>query len=142
MALAHTDNVIAPSFDVTQLAGLDSSLSPLVGTLLTKYEMKRGLRECRKQGDDTANAEMRQLHKLKVLRPKPSSSLSSQDRHDALKYLVFLKRKRDGRVKGHGCADGRKQQKDAVKGDSSFPTIATESVLILLTIAAKEGRAS
>jgi hypothetical protein len=29
---------------------------------------------------------------------------------DALSYLMFLKRKRDGTVKARGCADGRPQR--------------------------------
>jgi hypothetical protein len=58
----------------------------------------------------------------------------------ALPYLMFLKQKRSGQVKGRGCADGRRQLIYSVKGDVSSPTVATESVLLTCTIDAFEGR--
>lgn len=122
---------------MTQLAGLKPSMLPVVGTLVRQYGMKLGLREFGNQGDDAVNAKRRQPHELEVMRSNPPSSLRSSDRHDALNYLMFLKHKRDWCVKGRGCADGRKQKKDAVKGDASFLTIATESVFLLQRIAAK-----
>ena len=51
---------------------------------------------------------------------------------------MFLKVKRDGRVIGQTCVDGRKQCKKAVPGYANFPTSSTESVLIS-TIDAHEG---
>jgi hypothetical protein len=37
------------------------------------------------------------------------SDLTPQQKNAALAYLMFLKRKRCGKIKGRGCADGRKQ---------------------------------
>lgn len=130
----------APIFDAAHLAGVELPLFPLVNTLLTQYGIKKGLRAFGKEGDDAVSAEMQQLHDLKVMQPKASKSLSQQQRRNALQYLMFLKRKRDGRIKGRGCADGRKQRANAVKGEASSPTISTEAVFLILTIAAKEGR--
>jgi hypothetical protein len=47
---------------------------------------------------------------------------------DSLAYLMYLKRKRCGKIKGRGCADGRKQRAWTDKADSSSPTIATEAL--------------
>lgn len=139
--LAQGDtSATAPTFDAADIAGVQPNLSPLITTLLTQYGIKKGLRVFGKAGDDAVNEEMKQLHDMRVMTPKHPASISEQDRCDALQYLMFLKKKRDGRIKGRGCADGRKQRADAVKGEASSPTISTEAVFLLLTIAAKEGR--
>ena len=40
--------------------------------------------------------------------PKNASELSGSDKENkgALQYLMFLKQKRNGTIKGRGCADG------------------------------------
>ena len=53
---------------------------------------------------------------------------------------MFLKEKRNGTVKGRGCADGRKQQATITKEEASSPTVAMESVMLSCTIDAKEER--
>jgi hypothetical protein len=54
---------------------------------------------------------------------------------------MFLKEKRCGKMKGHGCADGRKQQEYLTKEETSSPTVAIESVMLSCTIDAQhEGR--
>ena len=53
---------------------------------------------------------------------------------------MFLKKKRCGRIKGRGCADGRKQRAYTDKADASAPTVSIESVLLSSVIDAKEGR--
>ena len=117
------EKATAPTFDVPQLTGVESSLTPIIHTLFTQYGVKNGLRIFGKQGDDAVNEEMQQLHNMKIMRPKDSAVLRNKDRRDALQYLMFLKIKRDGRIKGRGCADGRKQRAQAVKGAASSPTI-------------------
>jgi hypothetical protein len=57
-----------------------------------------------------------------------------------LHYLMFLTKKRSGRIKGRGCADGRKQRLHTAKGDASSPTVAIEAVMLSCVIDAKEGR--
>ena len=74
------------------------------------------------------------------MRPKSGPSLTAAERSSALKYLMFLKKKRDGAIKGRGCADGRKQRDYIDKSETSSPTISTEAVFIIISIAAKEGR--
>jgi hypothetical protein len=75
-----------------------------------------------------------------VIEPIMPSSLSQQAKHDALPYLMFLKEKRTGKIKGRGCADGRKQRETLSKEEVSSPTVAIESVLLSCTIDAHEGR--
>ena len=58
----------------------------------------------------------------------------------ALQYLMFLKKKRNGKIKGRGCADGRKQRAYTKKEDASTPTVAIKLVLLSCIIDAEEGR--
>ena len=53
---------------------------------------------------------------------------------------MFLKQKRCGRIKGRGCADGRKQRLWKNKDETSSPTISVEALFITCLIDAKEGR--
>ena len=53
---------------------------------------------------------------------------------------MFLKQKRCGRIKGRGCADGRKQRLWKSKDETSSPTISVEALFITCLIDAKEGR--
>ena len=44
------------------------------------------------------------------LRPLKAGDLTDRDKDEALEYLMFLKEKRDGSVKGQACANVRKQR--------------------------------
>jgi hypothetical protein len=53
---------------------------------------------------------------------------------------MFLKEKRDGKIKGRTMARGNKQRDYISKEDASSPTVATESVLLSCIIDAEEER--
>jgi hypothetical protein len=53
---------------------------------------------------------------------------------------MFLKEKRDGKIKSRTVTDGNKQRDYIFKEDASSPTVATESVLLSCIIDAEEGR--
>jgi len=53
---------------------------------------------------------------------------------------MFLKKKRCGRIKGRGCADGRKQRVYKTKEETSAPTVEVESLFLSCVIDAEEGR--
>ena len=52
----------------------------------------------------------------------------------------MIKEKRNGKIKGRACADGRKQRRYIAKEDVIFPTIQLESLILSLTIEAHERR--
>jgi hypothetical protein len=83
---------------------------------------------------------MQQLHDREVMAAKDPKDLTPEQRQEALAYLMFLKRKRCGTIKGRGCADGRKQRAYTAKEEATSPTIATEAVFLTAVIAALEGR--
>ncbi len=84
--------------------------------------------------------ELKQLHDRGVMEPRDKASLSDDETRAALQYLMFLKQKRNGSIKGQGCADGRKQREHTTKEDASLPTVAIESVMLTSVIDAKENR--
>ena len=72
-------------------------------------------------------SEMQQLHDRDVIEPKSANMLTNEEKKKALHYLMFLKKKRCSRIKGHGCADGWKQRiYKTKKEETSAPTVAID----------------
>ena len=105
-----------------------------------QMSLKAGLRTCGNDGMKAVEKEMRQLHDRDVMKPVHKKSLTQEQRKEALAYLMFLKHKRCGKIKGRGCADGRKQRAYITKEDSTAPTVSTEAVFLTAVIDAMEGR--
>ena len=65
-----------------------------------------------------------------------------EDKRQALRSLIFLTKKRRGRVKTRMVADGSKQRKQPGYKKENFasPTCHTESIFITSVMGAKEGR--
>ena len=61
------------------------------------------------RGEGAIEKELQQIHDMEGFQPKHWHELTKEERVNALKYLMYLKEKRDGLVKGRGCADGRSQ---------------------------------
>ena len=61
-------------------------------------------------------------------------------RKQALGYLMFLKRKRSGKMKGRGCADGRPQRECITKEESSSPTVSLYAFMGSCLMDAIDGR--
>lgn len=109
-------------------------------TVMTQMSMKKGIKEFGDAGVDAVLNELQQLHDRKVLEPKLANELTREEKRAALHYLMFLKKKRNGRIKGRGCADGRKQRLHTKKEDASSPTVAIEAVMLSCVIDAEERR--
>jgi hypothetical protein len=120
---------------------VSTDLTPdLEAIALTQYTLKRGLKEYGSDGLVALGKEMAQLHTRKVAKPVDSNSLSREQKRATLRYLMFLTKKRCGRIKARGCADGRKQRETTTKEEASAPTVAIESVMLSATIDAMEER--
>ena len=102
--------------------------------------MKKGIKLFGDKGVAAVKVEIQQLHDRGVLRAVHKTDLTWNQVQEALGYLMFLKRKRCGKIKGRGCADGRKQRAYIDKPESASPTVATESVFITAVIDALERR--
>jgi hypothetical protein len=105
-----------------------------------QMSMNKGLKLFGNAGIEAVRSEMVQLHNRKVMKPVHSRELIPEERQEALAYLMFLKRKRCGKVKGRGCADGRKQRRYTDRADAASPTVATEAVFLTAVIDALENR--
>ena len=82
--------------------------------------------------------ELQQLIDWRVMHPCDASTLSRSEKYSTLKYLMFLKEKRCGKVNGQGCANGRKQWLYKAKEETSSPTVRVESLFLSSMIDAKE----
>ena len=98
-------------------------------TAMSQYTMERGLREFGEDGIKAVAKEMQQLHDREVLEPTKYEDMSREQKRKVLRYLMFLKKKRCGRIKGRGCADGRSQREYTMKEDASAPKVLIESVM-------------
>ena len=105
-----------------------------------QMNMHQGLKAFGKTGEDAVTAELKQLHDRETVSPRMPNHLTAGEKKRALQYLMFLKRKRCGRVKARGCADGRPQRLYKGKEETSAPTARLESILLTSVIDAHEGR--
>jgi Reverse transcriptase (RNA-dependent DNA polymerase) len=112
----------------------------LESTVMTQYNMKKGIKMFGEAGTDAVLKELKQLHDKNTFQPKMPSTLTAAEKSAALQCLMFLKEKRNGSIKGRGCADGRKQRLYTAKEDASSPTVAIESVMLSCVVDAAEGR--
>ena len=121
--------------------GNDGLLSThLDNIVLTQYNMKRGIKLFRQKGIDAVRKELKQLNDQLVAKPVSPESLTEEQRRRALAYLMFLKEKRCGTIKGRGCADGRKQKNWMSKDDTASPTVSTAALILSCMIDAYERR--
>ena len=102
--------------------------------------MKKGLEMFSEGGYAAVKQEMQQLHDRKVMQPIQRKDLTPEQKQEALGYLMFLKKKRCGKIKGRGCADRRKQRAYITKEQSTSPTIWTEAVFLTAVVDAWENR--
>jgi hypothetical protein len=63
---------------------------------------------------------------VRMLKP---SELNKNIRFEALNYLMYLKRKRCGKIKARGCANGRPQREYISKDESSSPTVSIYTLM-------------
>jgi hypothetical protein len=112
----------------------------VVAAIMTQLSLKAGLKEWGKKGFKAAHSEMKKLHLRKTFKPKHWRELSKVQRQTVLESHMFLKLKRDGKIKGRTVAGGNKQRDYISKEDASSPTVATESVLLSCIIDTEEHR--
>ncbi|KAG7373109.1 reverse transcriptase RNA-dependent DNA polymerase [Nitzschia inconspicua] len=91
-------------------------------------------------GEQAIEKELRQLLTRSVMHGVHSHELTREQRRAALRYLMFLKEKRCGTIKGRGCADGRKQRLYKSKEETSSPALSIEALFLSCVIDAYERR--
>ena len=93
----------------------DVFLKQVHDVLLTQYSTNKGIKIFETKVTDSVETELRQLHDRKVIKPVLPEELSKEQKWKSLAYLMFIKEKRCGKIKGRGCADGRKKEVGWIK---------------------------
>jgi hypothetical protein len=93
----------------------------LESTTMMQSSMKKGNKVFGPSGIDALLKELKQLRDRKAIAPKRRTTMSKEDKKASLQYLMFLKKKRTGVIKGRGCTGGRKQRPYTAKEDASLP---------------------
>ena len=134
--------------------GLDSNDMPLSEYTLAMEEImlvteqmnwKKGLKVFHEQGkgdlaEEAITKELKQIHDMQGFQPKHWYEMTKEERAEALNYLMYLKEKRNGIIKGRGCADGRPQRLYTTKMEASSPTVRQASIMLSCMIDAHQGR--
>ena len=104
-----------------------------------QYGLKAGLRRFSDWGNAAVVKELTQFHTLKCFRPRDPSTLSREDRRNALTSLMFLTEKRSGEIKARACANGSTQRSHIAKDEATAPTVTSEAIFIQSTIFPMKG---
>ena len=119
---------------VEQYNNLEASL------VTPQYGVNKGLRIFGKNGTKALLKELKQLDDLEVIEPHHPRQLTAGELRKALPYLMFLKRKRCGKIKARGCADGRSQREFISKDEASSPTASLHAIMLSCLVDAIEER--
>ena len=110
----------------------------MLSFITAQMTAKARLKYFGQDGADAIMVELEQLLYCKVMDGCKAVDLSKEQKKAALKYLMFLKQKRCGKIKGRGCADGRKQHLHKTKEESSSPTVSIKALFLTCMIDALE----
>ena len=95
---------------------------------------KKELKVLGEKGEEAIKTRLQQIHYMEWFIPKHWHQLIKEERIRAPKYLMYLKEKRDRKVKGRGCANGWSQQLYTNKIETSSPTAALTTIMLTCTI--------
>ena len=74
--------------------------------------------------------EFTKLAKLDVYESVDPSTLTREQKANALRAINLIKAKRDGQLKGRIVADGRPQWSLYDKSETASPTVATDALIL------------
>jgi hypothetical protein len=72
----------------------------LKSTVMTQHSMKKGIKLLGYAGISAVLTELKQLHNTAALGPKNGDQIAPIKKKRALQYLMFLKKKQNGTIKG------------------------------------------
>lgn len=112
----------------------------ILGCIMMQLSLKAGLRKWGKRGEESAMKEMTQMHDLQAFFPRDPTTMTKEQRRNALASLIFLKEKSNGEIKSRTCINGAPQRAYIKKEDVASPTASTDSVFMVGAINAHENR--
>jgi hypothetical protein len=83
---------------------------------------------------------MKQLHNRIVFKPIKVEELTAVEQRQAMESLIFITKKKYGRIKARTCANGSTQREYTKRNKAASLTALTESHLITAVIDAKQGQ--
>jgi hypothetical protein len=126
----ETQGVLNPDAHMFVQEGFYEVEPDVVAAIMTQLSLKTDLKEWGDQAFTAARSEMKQLHLQNTFKPKHWRKLSQVQRQMVLESHMFLKQKRDGKIKGRTVAGVNKQRNYISKEDASSPTVAMDAVLL------------
>ena len=117
-----------------------SDETTVFGMIMQQVSLRQGIKLWGDQAKSSAMKEMKQMHDMSAFIPRHAKTLTSEEKRKALRTLIFLKEKRDKRIKSRTCIDGSPQRDYIPKEDASSPTAARDAIFIQSAIDAMEGR--
>ncbi len=111
-----------------------------VQAVLTQLSVKAGIKQWGAKAIVAAMEELRQLILKDVFIFVERKHLIAKQQKAILRTLLFLKEKRDGRLKGRCCVDGRPQAFMEQIVDPFSPTVSTETFFISTVVDSHEER--
>ena len=101
----------------------------IIGVILAQqYSVKKGIRLFGDEGRKAVSKELQQMHDMVAYTPVDARTMTREQKLEALESLMFLIKKRCGRIKARACANGSKQRVYIRKEDAASPTVGTDSV--------------
>jgi len=108
--------------------------------IMTQMTATAGIKKHGQVAVDALLQEFCRLDNKGVFDPINASTLTTDQKQEALRAVNPIKEKRSGKLKGRTCADGRSQRAHYTKEDTTSPTLSTDALMLSLMIDAKEGR--
>ena len=106
-----------------------------------QYRFRKGLNIFGDKGYNVAVSELKDnLLGRKCVRILCAKDVTLIVRKKTLSYLMFLKRKRSGKIKGHGVTNGHLQREYILKEESSSSTVSLYALMASCVMDAIEGR--
>ena len=111
-----------------------------MATTCTQMSERAGLRKHGKDAEAALMAEFSQFEDLDVYEALDPSKLTRTQKRAALRAINVFKEKRNGKLKGRTCADGRSQRTLYDKSQTASPTVSTDALMLSIIIDAFEAR--
>jgi len=99
MTKAHKSMQMLNLLQIDQQSTYVGLNKPHAHLAMTQMSVKAGINKFGDKGNEALLKEQRQLHDRKAMLPKRKDKLSQDNRKRALRYLMFIKEKRDGTIK-------------------------------------------
>ncbi len=112
----------------------------IVGMIMAQLSMKAGIKKWGEVAEQAITVEMKQLLWHNSYKPMHWHELTSAQKEKILESHIFIKEKRDGKIKARKVVGGNKQRDYISKEDVSSPTVSAEAVMLTCVIGAVERR--